>query len=83
MTQYSLLKAGKEWKARRKGTHLDTAIAALKALGGKATGSQIADYVEEKKLLAGSEMDPAGGCLLDARLRGSVGLDFREVGGLW
>jgi hypothetical protein len=57
MTTYSLLKAGKEWKARKKGTHLDSALAALKALGGKATGKEIADYVEEKRLLAGSEMD--------------------------
>jgi hypothetical protein len=29
---------------------------ALKALGGKATGAQIADYVEEKKLLK-TDMD--------------------------
>jgi hypothetical protein len=56
MTTYSLLKAGKEWKTRKKGTHLDSALTALKALGGKATGTQIADYVEEKKLLK-TEMD--------------------------
>jgi hypothetical protein len=30
----------------------------LKALDGRATGKAIADYVGEKKLLAGSEMDP-------------------------
>ena len=58
MTTYSLLKAGKEWKTRKKGTHLDSALTALKVLGGKATGAAIADYVEQEGLLKGSEMDP-------------------------
>jgi hypothetical protein len=49
MTTYSLTKQAREWKGR--GTHLKAALEALKALGGKATGTQIADYVEEKKLL--------------------------------
>jgi hypothetical protein len=39
-----------------KGTHLVAALTALKALGGSAAGSAIADYVEEKKLLK-KEMD--------------------------
>jgi hypothetical protein len=56
MTTYLLTKQAKEWKG--KGSHATAAIEALKALGGKATGSAIADYVEEKKLLAGSKMDP-------------------------
>ena len=55
MTTYSLTKQAREWKG--KGTHLTAALEALKALGGKATGTQIADYVEEKKLLK-TEMDP-------------------------
>ena len=54
MTTYSLTKQAREWKG--KGTHLTAALEALKALGGKATGAQIADYVEEKKLLK-TEMD--------------------------
>jgi hypothetical protein len=44
MTIYSLTKAAREWKGR--GTHLTAALEALKGLGGKATGAQIADYVE-------------------------------------
>jgi hypothetical protein len=54
MTQYSLLKAGKNWNG--KGTHLSSVLAALSALGGKATGKAVADYVEEKKLLK-TDMD--------------------------
>jgi hypothetical protein len=55
MTTYRLLKAGRNWKG--KGTHLSAALKELEALNGRATGKEIADYVEEKKLLAGSEMD--------------------------
>jgi len=51
---YSLTKQAREWRGR--GTHLTAALEALKGLGGKATGAQIADYVEEKKLLK-TEMD--------------------------
>jgi hypothetical protein len=54
MTIYSLTKQAGEWKG--KGTNLKAALEALKGLGGKATGAQIADYAEEKKLLK-TEMD--------------------------
>ena len=54
MTTYILTKQAREWKG--KSTHLTAALEALRALGGKATGAQIADYVEEKKLLK-TEMD--------------------------
>jgi len=54
MTTYSLTKQAREWKGRS--THLTAALEALKALDGKATGAQIADYGEEKKLLK-TEMD--------------------------
>jgi len=60
MTTYSLTKQAKEWKGR--GTHLTAVLQALKALKGEATGAAIADYVEEKKLLAGSKMDPREAC---------------------
>jgi hypothetical protein len=60
MTTYSLTKQAREWKG--KGTHATAVIQALKALDGKATGSAIADFVEEKKLLAGSEMDQREAC---------------------
>jgi hypothetical protein len=56
MTTYSLLKAGKVWQTKKKGTHLDAALTALKALGGRATGKAIADYVVEQKLLK-TDMD--------------------------
>jgi hypothetical protein len=54
MSIYSLTKQAREWKGR--GTHLTVALEALKGLGGKTTGAQIADYVEQKKLLK-TEMD--------------------------
>jgi hypothetical protein len=54
MTIYGLTKQTREWKGR--GTHLTAALEALKGPGGKATRAQIADYVEEKKLLE-TEMD--------------------------
>lgn len=41
MTIYSLTKQAGEWKG--KGTNLKAALEALKGLGGKATGAQIAD----------------------------------------
>lgn len=60
MTTYSLTKTGREWKGT--GTHATAVIEALKALKGKATGAAIADYVVEKKLLAGSKMDEREAC---------------------
>ena len=60
MTTYSLTKQAKEWKG--KGTHATAVIQALKALDGKATGAAIADYVEEKKLLASTKMDQREAC---------------------
>lgn len=60
MTTYNLTKAGREWKG--KGTHATAVIEALEALKGKATGAAIADYVVEKKLLAGSKMDEREAC---------------------
>jgi hypothetical protein len=56
MTTYVLTKQAKEWKG--KGTHLSNVLQALQALGGKATGSAIADYCEEKKLFKDSDMEP-------------------------
>ena len=53
---YTLTTSGKEFSG--KGTHAVAALNALKELGGKATGSAIADYVTEKKLLAETKMDP-------------------------
>ena len=46
MTTYSMMKAGQKWQAK-KGSHSAAVIQSLKALGGKATGKQIADHVEE------------------------------------
>ena len=60
MTTYSLTKQAREWKG--KGTHATVVIAALKALGGKATGSEVADYVEEKRLLESTKMDQREAC---------------------
>jgi hypothetical protein len=63
MTTYSLTKQATEWKGQ--GTHATAVITALKALDGKATGAEIADHVEERKLLSSTKMDrgrPAPGC---------------------
>jgi len=60
MTTYSLTKQAREWKG--KGTHLCAVIQALKALNGKATGAEVADYVEEKKLLTSTKMDQREAC---------------------
>ena len=60
MTTYSLTKQAKEWKG--KGTHATAVIEALKKLGGTATGSEIADHVESKKLLASTKMDQREAC---------------------
>jgi hypothetical protein len=70
MTTYSLTKQARECKGR--GTHLTAALEALKAVGGKTTGTQIADYVEEKKLLK-TAMDTPAGHLLDYEPRGPAG----------
>lgn len=53
---YTLTAAGQKFSG--KGTHAVAALTALKELGGKATGSAIADYITEKKLLAETKMDP-------------------------
>ena len=59
MTTYSLLKAGKGRKTRKKGTHLDCFLTALKGLGGKATAAQVIDYCTEHRMLRDTEMDLA------------------------
>lgn len=53
---YTLTAAGQKFSG--KGTHAQAALSALKELGGKATGSAIADYVTEKELLESTKMDP-------------------------
>jgi len=60
MTNYSLTKAGKEWKGR--GTHLTAVLEALKKLGGKAAGAEIAAYVEKHGLLKSTKMDQREAC---------------------
>jgi len=59
------------------GTHLTAALEALKRRGGMATGAQIADYVEEKKLLK-TEMDTRQAISWVLCLRGSPGLAQSE-----
>ncbi len=60
MTIYSLTKQAKEWKG--KGMHATAVIQALKALDGRATGAEIADFVEAKKLLTSTKMDQREAC---------------------
>jgi hypothetical protein len=53
-TQYNLLAAGKKWKTRKEGTHLDHFLTALKALGGKATIAEVTEYCDQHKMKFGT-----------------------------
>ena len=59
MNQYSLLKAGRDWKTRKKGTHLDSLLTALKALDGKANVEQLTKFCDQRRMFRNSEMDTA------------------------